>query len=111
MSNKPNNPAHKPNTPAKEVFDANALFDEMDSEGTWFERGGEEFFLPSPTSWPDAAFEAANSNDPVTSSKLILGEDNYARFVEVGGNALKLQRLIEKLHGASMGESSGSSSS
>lgn len=94
-----------------EVFDASVLLDEMKAEGRPFSLGGEEFVLPPPTTWPDAAFEAANRDDPLTASRLILGEDEYDRFTKVGGNALFLQRLVEKLHGGPMGESSGSSSS
>lgn len=107
-----NHPANRPKPSTRvEVFDASDLLEEMKADGRPFTLGGEEFVLPAPTTWPDEAFEAANRDDPLTASKLILGEDDYARFAKVGGNALFLQRLVEKLHGASMGESAGSSSS
>lgn len=95
-------------TPA--AFDATALLDEIHNETRPFTLNGEEFQLPAPTAWPDEAFAAASRDDPVTASRVILG-DEYDRFVKAGGNALFLQRLVEKLHGAPMGESSASSSS
>jgi len=92
-------------------YDATALLDEVHAEAQPFVLNGEEFMLPSPTAWPDEAFAAASLDDPVTASHVILGDKEYARFVKAGGSALFLQRLVEKLHGAPMGESSASSSS
>jgi hypothetical protein len=102
-------PAPKPAHP--EVFDASALLDEIKADARPFSLNGETFSLPAPTAWPDEALAAANSEEPVTASRLILGDEQYARFTAAGGNALFLQRLVAKLHGASVGESSGSSSS
>lgn len=113
MSNRPNNPAHKApatNGDSAEVFEADSLLEEMKAAGRPFVLGGETFVLPAPTAWPDEAFERARSDDPLGASRLILGDD-YDRFVAAGGNSLFLQRLVEKLHGASVGESSASSSS
>lgn len=112
MSNRPNNPAHKTiSTNSAEAYDADALLNEMKADGRPFVLGGETFLLPAPTVWPDEAFAAASKDDPVTASRIILGDAEYERFVAAGGNALFLQRLVEKLHGASVGESSASSSS
>jgi hypothetical protein len=109
MSNKPNNPAHRP--AADEVFDASSMLEEVKAGSRKFKLGGEVFDLPAPTAWPDEAFIAANREDPLTAATLILGEEDYKRFKAAGGNALFLQTMVEKLHGASVGESSGSSSS
>ena len=103
-------PAPKP-APATEPFDASAMLDEIKSGARPFKLNGETFSLPAPTAWPDDAFAAANGKDPLAAARLILGADEYDRFVKAGGNALFLQRLVEKLHGGSVGESSGSSSS
>lgn len=94
-----------------EPFDATAMLEEVQADARLFVLNGEEFLLPAPTAWPDEAFQAANREDPITASRLILGDEDYQRFVDAGGNALFLQRLVEKLHGTSMGESSASSSS
>ncbi len=102
-------PANRTSSGSK-PFDATALLDEVHAEAQPFILNGEEFLLPAPTAWPDEAFATASLEDPVATSRLILGDD-YDRFVKAGGNALFLQRLVEKLHGASMGESSASSSS
>jgi hypothetical protein len=105
-------PAQKPApTTEPEVFDASALLDEIKAEGRPFALNGEQFVLPAPTTWPDEALTAANKNDLIRCAQLILGEDEYERFTKAGGTALFLQRLAEKLHGASVGESSASSSS
>jgi hypothetical protein len=98
-------------SPEPEPFDASAMLAEIRAEGRPFTLNGETFTLPAPTAWPDEAFAAATNNDPVTASRLILGDEEYARFSAAGGNALFLQRLVEKLHGSPMGESSGSSPS
>ncbi len=100
--------APRKTTPA--TFDATALLDEVHARARPFTLNGEEFDLPAPTAWPDEAFQAASRDDPVTASRIILG-DEYDRFVKAGGNALLLQEIVAKLHGASMGESSASSSS
>ncbi len=105
-----NHPARS-RTKTAEVFDASALLEEMRSDGRPFRLGDEEFILPPPTAWPDGALDAATREDVVGASRLILGDDDYDRFVAAGGNALFLQRLVEKLHGAQLGESAGSSSS
>lgn len=96
---------------AAEPFNADALLEEVRADARVFVLNGEQFSLLAPSAWPDEAFEAANNEDPLTASKLILGEAEYERFKAAGGNALFLQRLVEKLHGAPMGESSASSSS
>lgn len=101
-------PQPKPNDG---VFDASALLAEFKSNARPFELNGEQFSLPAPTTWPDGALEAANREDIVAASRMILGDAEYDRFVAAGGNSLFLQRLVEKLHGASMGESSASSRS
>jgi hypothetical protein len=103
-------PAPKP-APSEEVYDASGLLEEITAQARPFLLNGEQFSLPAPTAWPDEAFQAANGNDPLGAARLILGEDEYVRFVKAGGNALFLQRLVEKLHGGSVGESSVSSSS
>ncbi len=103
-------PANRTSSDSK-PFDATALLDEVHDEARPFILNGEEFLLPAPTAWPDEAFATASLEDPVATSRLILGDKEYARFVKAGGNALFLQRLVEKLHGALMGEYSASSSS
>ena len=108
MSNARTTPP-KPRT--DEVFDATALLDELRADARPFTLGGEDFVLPAPQSWPDAALESANAGDPVAAARHILGDADYERFVKVGGSSLFLQRLVEKLHGVGLGESAGSSSS
>lgn len=104
-------PAQKPAQADDEGFDATALLDEIKSTARPFTLHGERFLLPAPTVWPDAAMAAANSGDTVGCARLILGDAEYDRFERVGGTALFLQELVAKLHGASVGESSASSSS
>lgn len=97
-----------------EVFDASGLLEEIKAQAKPFRvtKNGEVFWLPSPTAWPDAAFKAAFSDDdPVSAAQLILGEEAYGRFAAEGGNSLFLQRMVAVLHGASLGEFMGSSSS
>lgn len=94
-----------------DVFDASELFDELRGEALPFRLGGEMFRLPPPTTWSDAVIRAADSGQVIEAAEGILGAEDYARFVAAGGNALFLQRLVEKLYGAALGESSGSSKS
>ena len=82
-----------------------SLTPEQKSKAT-FEFKGETFFLPSPTSWPD---EVIQEYDPVKIAAMILGDDDYARFTGLGGSAMFLQRIVERLFGAIVGESSASS--
>ena len=76
-----------------------------------FKLGGETFELPAPTGWPDEVLQAANDDDVIGAARLVLGTDNYDRFLAAGGSALLLQDLVAKLHKAQLGESVGSSSS
>jgi len=110
MSNARTTPP-KPRPGPAESFDASALLDELRSDARPFILDGEEFTLLAPQAWPDAALEAANAGDPIGAARHILGEADYDRFVDAGGSALFLQRLVEKLHGVPLGESAGSSPS
>ncbi len=94
-----------------EPFDATALLEEIKADGKWFALQGKRFFLPVPTAWPDTAFVAAQAGDVSGTARHVLGDEAYERFVALGGNGVFLQQLVEQLHGASMGESSASSSS
>lgn len=115
MSNRPNTraaaAAHQPPKPEvvddEEIFDADALLAEIRAKGRPFKLGGQQFFLPEPTTWSD---EAMQTNDPVVIASTILGDD-YDRFVEAGGTSLFLQEIVRRFFGASLGESSGSSTS
>lgn len=110
MSNHPSRNARaKPQTNG-DVFNADAILDEIAEEGVPFTLHGERFICPAPSGWPDEAFDAAQNDDPVATVRAILGDD-YQRFVAAGGTALTFQRITAKLHGAELGESSGSSSS
>jgi hypothetical protein len=103
-----NHPARTKPKPA--VFNADSLLDEIAEEALPFEFKGEDYTCPAPSGWPDEVFEAIKADDPPTVARLILGED-YERFRAAGGSAQLFQRIVAKLHGVGMGESSGSSSS
>lgn len=111
MSNRPNpsRPAARP-TGAPDVYDADALMAEFDHESKQFRLGGQVFDLPHPSSWSDDTLEASAREDIVQACRLIMGDD-YDRYKEAGGNAMFLNKLVAKMFGAEMGESSGSSSS
>jgi hypothetical protein len=105
MSNKPNN------SDAPTVFDATALLAEIKADRKPFVLGAESFDLLAPAGWSDAVMEAAQRNDLVGAGKLILGEEDYARFVAAGGSSLLLQRIVTAMFGLPMGESAASSPS
>lgn len=105
-------PASRPKADDDEVYDASELLDEIKAASRPFKMpNGERFDLPAPTAWPDEALVAAYQGDPVRVAQVILGEANYIRFQAAGGNALVLERLVEKIHGATVGESLASSGS
>lgn len=94
-----------------EPFDASSLLDEIRDGARPFTLDDETFMLLPPAAWPDAVIEAANRGDALTASKLMLGPDEYKRFTKAGGSAGLLERIVAKLFGAPMGESSASSPS
>ena len=118
MSNRPSaaqrpRPTKPPAPDPTAPYDANALLAEIRSDVRTFRLGDppQEFAVPSPTAWPDAVLEHANNGDVVAAGRAMLGDAEYDRFVAVGGNAIFLQFLVEKLHGVPLGESPASSSS
>lgn len=96
-----------------EPFDANALLAEIQANARTFELGDppQTFALPAPTAWPDRVLERANEGDIAGAGRAMLGDDEYDRFVDAGGNGLFLQHLVERVHGVGLGESSASSRS
>ncbi len=48
---------------------------------------------------PDSFFEAAKNNDHVEMAKALLGEDNYAKWISFGANAVVLMSMFGKLYG------------
>lgn len=80
-----------------------------------FHKGGETFTVPSPLDWSDELLDiqtaaAANPDaaDVVGLAKAFLGEEQYARFVSVGGTAMKFQLVLPALMKGAMGESAAS---
>lgn len=94
-----------------EVFDADALFEEVKAKAVTVKFRGEEFDLPFPTLWPDGTLKAASDNDMEGAGRLILGDEQYDRWLALGGNSGFLQDIVKRTHGTTMGESSASSSS
>ena len=61
--------------------------------------GGKSVHVDPPVLWPDEAYEVPD----VEAAKLLLGDD-YAAFVDAGGTAALLFRVVKDHQGASLGE-------
>lgn len=96
--------------PEPEPFNADALLDEISASRRPFTMRGETFYLLPPTAMPDEVLAMAAADDVIGISRALLGAA-YDRFVSVGGSALLLQQIYERVFGAPMGESSASSGS
>jgi hypothetical protein len=88
------------------------VLDEYD-EGEELPEGYEPKVIefPPATIWGDEVL-AMTSKDPIGAAKLLVGEDDYAAFVESGGSASLLFTIAGKTdQGADVGESDSSASS
>lgn len=65
---------------------------------------GREFTIPAPECWPDAIGALAEAGDNVGMAKALLGDDDYALFVEAGGSAAVLGAIVADEHGVTPGE-------
>jgi hypothetical protein len=104
---------------AQIVHDFDALLAEArsnDGPPILFNMGAERFTIPNPLDWPDEVLRlqsvvaSQGSSVPaalVSLAEALLGEQ-YAKFRECGGTALALNRVLDKMLGASVGESSAS---
>jgi hypothetical protein len=102
---------------AQVVHDFDALLNEArasDKPAAVFHMAdGTTFTIPQPVEWSDevlrlqAEVQANNTAAMVSLAEELLG-DQYPAFVERGGSAMKLSRILDKLLGASVGESSAS---
>jgi hypothetical protein len=104
---------------APAVPDFDALVAEVRTtapKGASFVLKGREFHITSPLDWSDEmlARQAEAAAHPDTADVVGLavdflgGPDEYEAFRERGGTAMRLQMVLPKLMGASMGESSAS---
>lgn len=100
----------------RKVVDFDALLDEAragDPPEVVFSFKGTEFTISPPLEWSDelvrlqASAEGGNMAALVSFAEELLG-DQYVRFYELGGSAIKLNRVLDKLLGVSVGESSAS---
>jgi hypothetical protein len=103
----------------RKVIDFEALLNEArsgDAPPVVFDLKGTEFMIPPPLEWSDEALELQtaaarqDANSPaamVGLAKELLG-GQYAKYRELGGTALNLSRVLDKLLGVSVGESSAS---
>lgn len=70
------------------------------------------FTIPPPELWPDEVGTFARANDDVGAATVLLGgEDRYREFVAAGGSATIVWSIIKDEKGATLPESSGSSTS
>lgn len=67
--------------------------------------------MPPGDLWPDAAFTAAREGNIRDCVILTLGEPEYERFCQAGGNWRILNAIIAEQQGLTAGESSASSQS
>lgn len=86
-----------------------------DADAIVFQLDGQRFVLPAPLDWPDEVIElqAAAANDPglanpVALAKAYLGEEQYVRFQQAGGNAMRFMRFFEQVMNGTPGESPAS---
>jgi hypothetical protein len=100
------------------VFDFDALVAEARAKerpaAAFHTQDGTEFEIPSPLDWSDEVLRlqsaAQRTQDPavvVALCEALLG-DRYADFTERGGSAMKLNAVLPKMLGGTVGESSAS---
>jgi hypothetical protein len=104
---------------AQIVHDFDALLDEVkanDGPPILFNFKGDRFTIANPLDWPDEVLRlqsvVASQGTSVPAALVSLAEellgDQYPRFTELGGTALKLNRVLDRMLGVSVGESSAS---
>lgn len=83
-----------------------AAFKELKNEenAIVIEAGELEFTIPAPECWPDEIGALAKADDSIGMAKALLGEDDYALFVEAGGSAALLGAIVAAEHNVSAGE-------
>lgn len=70
------------------------------------------FTIPPPELWDDEVGAAARANDDIGAATVLLGgPERYAEFVKAGGSATVVWSIIKDEKGATLPESSGSSTS
>lgn len=71
---------------------------------------GTEFEIQPPELWDDDTIAVVSTaQDPVKIALAVMGDEDYARFREAGGNAMLLQHVLQRHVGPmTMGESSAS---
>lgn len=55
---------------------------------------GTVIVVPPPQVWPDEVIVAARSGDPINPARLLLGEEEYERFLAGGGSGAVLNAII-----------------
>lgn len=70
-----------------------------------------EITVPPAELWSDKAHAAAMGNKMAEATKLILGDEQHARFVAAGGNWRILNGIIEQAQGVDVPNSPGSDGS
>jgi hypothetical protein len=108
---------------AQIVHDFDALLAEVrsnDGPPILFNMGAERFTIPNPLDWSDdvlrlqsvVAAEGPEGQAAVPGAVVALAEallgDQYAKFEECGGSALHLSRVLPRMLGTPVGESSAS---
>lgn len=66
---------------------------------------GTEVTVPPAELWPDSSFEALGEGKTGEAVALILGGDQYLRFVAAGGNWRIINGMIAEQQGVTPGES------
>jgi hypothetical protein len=104
---------------AQVIHDFDALLAEAqtnDSPPIVFTFKGDQFTIPAPLEWSDEVLRlqsvVASEGMSVPAALVSMAEallgDQYPRFTELGGNALKFNLVLDKMLGSSVGESSAS---